>query len=63
MLKEARETLQWTKHYVAKTINVSWITIYYWEKGRSYPNAANYIKLQKLFSIHGFFFNLEDTGK
>jgi DNA-binding XRE family transcriptional regulator len=60
MLKEARETLQWTKRDVANAINVSWLSIYFWERGRTYPNAENYIKLQKLFSIHGFFFNLED---
>lgn len=50
-LKEFRESKGYTVEELADMVGVSRQIIYDWEKGKSYPNVFNALKLAKIFGV------------
>jgi DNA-binding XRE family transcriptional regulator len=45
---------------MAKDVGVTVDTIYKWEKGRSFPNAPQMLKILNCFAKKGYVVNMED---
>ena len=47
---------------MAKLVGVTVDTIYKWEKGKSFPNAPQMIKLINCFASKGYIVNIDDIN-
>ena len=47
---------------LAKSVGVTVDTIYKWEKGRSFPNAPQMVKILKCFANKGYIVNINDIN-
>ena len=45
---------------LAAAVGVTVDTIYKWEKGRSFPNAQQLIKIVKFFAQNGYYIDVND---
>lgn len=47
---------------LAESVGVTVDTIYKWEKGRSFPNAPQMVKILKCFANKGYIVNINDIN-
>jgi DNA-binding XRE family transcriptional regulator len=47
---------------LAESVGVTVDTIYKWEKGRSFPNAPQMVKILKCFADKGYIVNINDIN-
>lgn len=59
-LKACRVIADLKAEEVAEAINITVDTLYNWERGRSYPNAPQMVKLLKLFEEKGYIIDVND---
>lgn len=45
---------------IANTVGVTVDTIYKWEKGRSFPNAPQMVKIVKFFAGKGYIIDMDE---
>lgn len=50
-LQEAREQARFTKRAAAKEMKISEQTLFNWEKGKSNPDIAQFVKLCKIYGV------------
>jgi DNA-binding transcriptional regulator YiaG len=59
-LKACRVIADIKAEEIAAAIDVNVDTLYNWEKGRSYPNAPQMVKILKLFAEKGYAIDVND---
>ena len=61
-LKSCRITAGLKVEEIARAAGVTIDTVYKWEKGRSFPNAPQIVKILNLYAEKGYVINVNDIN-
>ena len=61
-LKSCRITAGLKVEEIARAAGVTTDTVYKWEKGRSFPNAPQIVKILNLYAEKGYVINVNDIN-
>lgn len=61
-LKSCRITAGIKAEEMAKAAGVTIDTVYKWERGRSFPNAPQMVRILNLFASKGYVININDIN-
>ena len=61
-LKSCRITTGIKAEEMASAVGVTVDTVYKWEKGRSFPNAPQMVKILRLFAEKGYAIDIHDIN-
>ena len=61
-LKSCRITAGLKVDEIARAAGVTTDTVYKWEKGRSFPNAPQIVKILNLYAEKGYVINVNDIN-